>query len=143
MWKACFLANSMRPHSFSRISIVCRFVGLGELISHLCYAPALECLVFGLSVLRFQMVRYNLARFLNSSPPHHQRVVDVRGRSDFSRFDPRPEPTLATLLAPRSEDLFAEAPVGAGWGPRAARLATGSQVTAFSRFGAHLIPDHV
>ena len=31
-------------------------------------------------------------------------VVDVRGRSDFSRFDPRPP--LATLVRPRSEDLF-------------------------------------
>jgi hypothetical protein len=58
-------------------------------------------------------------------------TVDVRGRSDFSRFDPRARrrphfsnfgppaaPTLATLLAAWIEDLFAEAPVGAGWGPR-------------------------
>ena len=60
----------------------------------------------------------------------HPGVLDVRGRSDFSRFDSRPErphfsnfgppaaPTLATLLAAWIEDLFAEAPVGAGWGPR-------------------------
>ena len=29
-----------------------------------------------------------------------------RLRSDFSEFDPCPEPTLATLLVPQSEDLF-------------------------------------
>ena len=47
--------------------------------------------------------------------------VRRRLRSDFSRFDPASPgdgPTLATLLAAWIEDLFAEAPVGAGWGPR-------------------------
>ena len=34
-------------------------------------------------------------------------VVDIRGRRDFSRLDPRPgEPILATLVRPRSEEPF-------------------------------------
>ena len=33
-----------------------------------------------------------------------REVVDVRGRADFSGFDPRPErPTLVTLVRPRSD----------------------------------------
>ena len=38
----------------------------------------------------------------------HPGEVDVRGRSDFGRFDPRPERPhfIATLVRPRSEDLF-------------------------------------
>ena len=83
------------------------------------------------------MRRFLLARrrreaphFSNFGPPARSEDVDdlfVERRpfcetppalSDFSRFGPRPEPTLVTLLAPQSEDLFAEAPVGAGWGPR-------------------------
>jgi hypothetical protein len=38
----------------------------------------------------------------------HPGVLDVRGRSDFSRFDPRPErPRFSNFLVrPRSEDLF-------------------------------------
>ena len=36
----------------------------------------------------------------------------------FSNFGPPAAPTLATLLAAWIEDLFAEAPVGAGSGPR-------------------------
>ena len=52
--------------------------------------------------------------FSNFGPPAERRpfcgakTFFVRRRLwlDFSRFDPRPEPTLATLLAPQSEDLF-------------------------------------
>ena len=85
----------------------------------------------------------------------HPGELDVRGRSDFSRFDPRPKrphfsnfgppaaPTLATLLAAWIEDLFAEAPVGAGWGPRRTFSTPGAKATDFSRFGAHLLPEHL
>ena len=38
-----------------------------------------------------------------------------RKRPHFSNFGPPAAPTLATLLAAWIEDLFAEAPVGAGW----------------------------
>ena len=40
----------------------------------------------------------------------HRGVVDVRGRPDFSRFDPRPErPHFSNFGPPEeSEDLFVE-----------------------------------
>jgi len=96
----------------------------------------------------------NRALSITQNRQLHPGVADVRGRSDFSRFDPRPErphfskfgppaaPTLATLLAAWIEDLFAEAPVGAGWGPRRTLAHRGPSDRLLAGFGAHLYPLH-
>ena len=127
----------------------------------------------------------------------HPGVLDIRGRSDFSRFDPRPErphfsnfgprprsedlflwsedffvrrrlrsdfsrfdpaspgdgptlatlvfgppaaPTLATLLAAWIEELFAEAPIGAGWRPRRTLAHRGPRRPTLAGLVAHLCP---
>ena len=67
---------------------------------------------------------YRPTRVLHATVPSgsgpackHTAKFDRR-RPHFSNFGPPAAPTLATLLAAGIEDLFAEAPVGAGWGPR-------------------------
>ena len=67
----------------------------------------------------------------------HPGVVDLRSRRDFSRLDPRlRRPTLATLVRPRSEDLFAKRSSVSGKGPGLAALVgqEGRWATLSSRF---------
>jgi hypothetical protein len=78
---------------------------------------------------------------------HHGGVVDVRGRSDLSRFDPRPERPHFTNFGP-----LRGAKTWGGGGEVRLRCAEPTyfsrvdakrlQVTDFSRFGAHLQPLH-
>jgi hypothetical protein len=76
----------------------------------------------------------------------HRGVVDVRGRSDFSRFDPRPERPHFSNFGPPTERR-----PGGGGGLRCAEPTHFSRVddckrlqaTDFSRFGAHLYLVHV